>query len=120
MVWQPAHPFDWKRLMPCAAGLDVAAAVPDVVAATVVVVPPAASAAAATGDTGAPCCPLIHLSKSDGVTATTRRSMLACDVPQYSAHCPKKVPGRSALIFMWFCWPGTTSTLPASSGGQKL
>src|SRR4051794_39337040 len=45
--------------------------------------------------------------------------MLACDTPQYSAHCPRKVPGRSASILSVLGWPGTTSFFPASSGTQN-
>src|SRR5690349_21151083 len=45
--------------------------------------------------------------------------MLACDRPQYSAHCPRNVPGRSASIVSVLGWPGTTSFMPESSGTQN-
>ncbi|MNC86433.1 hypothetical protein D3C83_20950 [compost metagenome] len=46
--------------------------------------------------------------------------MLACDRLQYSAHCPRYVPGLSASKVTLFSRPGTTSCLPASLGTQKL
>ena len=46
--------------------------------------------------------------------------MLACERPQYSAHCPRYVPGLSIVNDVWLLWPGTTSRLPLSSGTQKL
>ena len=45
--------------------------------------------------------------------------MFACEMPQYSAHWPRNVPGRLASIVSVFGWPGTTSFLPASSGTQN-
>src|SRR5260370_2464089 len=61
-----------------------------------------------------------QLSKSPGESATTRMSMLACWVPQYSAHCPRYSPGLSVWNHMELTRPGITSVLPASRGTQKL
>jgi hypothetical protein len=45
--------------------------------------------------------------------------MLACDIPQYSAHWPGYSPGTSGVSVMWFTRWGTTSRLPPSWGIQK-
>ena len=72
------------------------------------------------GCAGPCCCSLTHCSKSSAVFAITRKRMLACDSPQYSLHCPRKVPGLSALRVSSLVRPGTTSRVPESSGTQKL
>src|SRR6266542_4359539 len=46
--------------------------------------------------------------------------MLACWSPQYSAHCPRYTPGRSAWIHILFVRPEMRSVLPVSCGTQKL
>ena len=62
--WQPAQPLLRNRLAPVAAAPSV-------------------------GMTAALRWLAAHASKSAGVWAMTRRRMLACDSPQYSAHCPR-------------------------------
>src|SRR5947199_1194518 len=67
-VWQPEQPLVMNRLAPWTAGSVLV-----VVVAT----------------TAGPACWLrTHVSKSVGVIACTWRRMLACEVPQYSAHWP--------------------------------
>ncbi len=48
-----------------------------------------------------------------------RIRMLACEVPQYSAHCPMYSPGTSGVIMSRFTRCGTTSRLPPRYGIQK-
>jgi len=50
----------------------------------------------------------------------TRIPMLACEVPQNSAHWPRYSPAVSAVKVSRFRRPGTTSRLPPSCGTQKL
>ena len=52
-----------------------------------------ASPASSSGVVGPSCCPASQSSKSLSDWAMTRKRMLACDRPQYSAHCPRYVPG---------------------------
>src|SRR2546421_299090 len=46
--------------------------------------------------------------------------MCVCWMPQNSAQTPRYVPAFSAVNRSTLCWPGIVSTLPASSGTQKL
>src|SRR5574340_716547 len=46
------------------------------------------AAATAAGNTGPPCSCLAHASNSAGGTVNTRKRMLECDEPQYSAQNP--------------------------------
>ena len=50
----------------------------------------------------------------------TRKRILACCVPQYSAQFPRNVPSCFGSIHMLFGWFGIRSVLPASCGIQKL
>ena len=58
--------------------------------------------------------------KSSGLSTETRSSILACCIPQYCAHWPRKIPVRCGSIHILFGWFGIRSVLPASSGTQKL
>src|SRR5215831_10048031 len=49
----------------------------------------------------------------------TRKRMLACDIPQYSAHWPGNSTGPSGARVIRLTRPGTTSRLPPSCGIQK-
>ena len=59
-------------------------------------------------------------SNSAAGMATTCSAISACGPPQYSAHWPRKTPGRSARRRRYVVRPGIMSTLPASFGIQKL
>src|SRR6185312_7281148 len=52
--------------------------------------------------------------------ATTKNAILACASPQYSAHCPRYVPGVSARNQSALVYPGMRSLLPFRLGAQKL
>jgi hypothetical protein len=45
------------------------------------------------GSTGGACCAATHLSQPALSCTNTRKRMLACDMPQYSAHWPRYSPG---------------------------
>ena len=63
MVWQPTHADFPKVSLPCWASASV-------------------------DSTGGACWALTHCSNSPLGWTMARKRMLACDVPQYSAHCP--------------------------------
>ncbi|MNQ64052.1 hypothetical protein D3C85_784560 [compost metagenome] len=65
-------------------------------------------------------CALSQLWKASGAMACTSNFMLACCAPQYSAHCPVYLPASSARTRRRLTWPGIMSSLPPSSGIQKL
>ena len=78
------------------------------------------SAASPAGSAGGASWAFTQRSKISGVSTMTRSIMLACEVPQYSAHCPQYVPGVSAVKVILFSRPGMTSRLAAICGTQKL
>src|SRR5262249_25245544 len=63
MVWQPTHVDFAKSSLPCWASASV-------------------------DSTGGASCALTHSSNSPLGWTMTRNRMLACEIPQYSAHCP--------------------------------
>src|SRR5690348_1100743 len=71
------------------------------------------------GWAGPCCCPASHAFHSSIGCAITRKRMLACESPQYSAHAPRNVPGLSASMVLVLVCPGMTSFLPFSSGTQN-
>src|SRR5216683_366480 len=63
MVWHPTHVDEVKIDFPCWASASV-------------------------DSTGGACWALTHFSNSAGSCTITRNRMLACEMPQYSAHWP--------------------------------
>src|SRR3989304_3825449 len=66
----------------------------------------AAPAGGPVGGTGGRCWAATHFSKSALVCTMTRKRMLACDVPQYSAHWPGYSPGSSGASVRRLTRPG--------------
>ena len=62
----------------------------------------------------------LYRSLVEQLAAVTYIAIFACSIPQNSAHCPRKVPGRSACIQIAVTYPGTRSRLPCRLGAQKL
>src|SRR5262249_3410100 len=60
-----------------------------------------------------------HEAKSAGESTTPSKRMLACDVPQNSAHWPGHTPTESAVYQRWLVRVGMTSRLPPSFGIQN-
>ena len=94
-VWQPEHESRWNAASPSAA--------------------PSPS-----GGEGVSCSRVTHRVKSVSVWTMTTKPIFACSIPQNSAHSPMYVPGVFGVKRRLLCWPGITSSLPASSGTQKL
>src|SRR5262249_50466052 len=57
--------------------------------------------------------------KSVGESTTPVKRMLACDVPQNSAHCPGHTPTESAVYQRWLVRVGMTPRLPPRRGIQN-
>src|SRR2546423_7513930 len=92
--WQPEQPFCWNSAYPSAASPEVGL----VSGASIV-------------DT--------HFAHPAWSCTTTFRRMLACEVPQNSAHWPEYTPGWSASSSHVCLRPGTTSCLPLRRGAQN-
>src|SRR5690349_18541662 len=79
-----------------------------------------ASASESDGGTGrVSCSALTHEAKSVGESTTPKSRMLACDVPQNSAHWPGHTPTESAVYQRWLVRVGITSRLPPRRGIQN-
>src|SRR3989442_9231492 len=94
IVWHPTHALPEKIAFPPAASPD--------------------------GSPGAPRCPANHRSNASGASTLTRLPLLACEVPQNSAHWPRYSPAVSAVKGSRVRRPRAPSRLPPGCGTQKL
>src|SRR3989442_11829701 len=94
IVWHPTHALCVKIALPSAASPD--------------------------GSPGAALCAATQRSNASGASTMTRIPMLACEVPQNSAHWPRYSPAVSAVKGSRVRRPRAPSRLPPGCGTQKL